>query len=569
MDAPSEYSPPSGNTQAFLKVSRLHSIKTKILTFTLVATVIPALTLGTLFYLQNTGFLNEKISQELRSNASQISRELDLWIKERLYDIRVFSSSYIVSENLAKISRHQGSHVENLVSLNLIKEYLRSVRQKFVDYKELVIVDLNGDLVATSSSGETVLEMPPDWIEQVRRGEPIIGEPYLDPILGTQVMLIAEPILTSSDGLMGVVGAKLSVKSVNTILESYAQSGIDEVYLVNRQGTLLVGKQVSSSPDRIFRLDEKTARALFGNPSKPMTYSSYHGTTVIGAMNIIPSLAWGGIVEVDREKAFIQVWHLQRLTLALVGGLLVGLGLCAYLLGLAIVRPLNRLSRGADQVAAGDLQVDLPVSSRSEAGYLTQVFNHMVARLRRNREVLASVNAALKEKNRELHQLSITDGLTGLYNRKHLMETLEGEVIRSKRHNHAFTLLIIDIDHFKMVNDNYGHQKGDAVLCRLAEIFTKAVRDSDYVARYGGEEFIALLTETEASGGLEVAERIRQSTAEKSIDEHGASICVTVSIGMAVFPDNGEDPQTLIHHADKALYTAKEAGRNRVEKLFC
>lgn len=568
MDAPYESPPPNENTPTFLRVSRLSSIKTKILTFALVATVIPALTLGTFFYFQNTSFLNEKISQELRSAASQISRELDLWMKERLYDVRVFSSSYIVSENLAKILQDQGSHVENLVSLNLIKEYLRSVRQKFVDYKELVIVDLNGNLVATSSSGETVLEMPSNWIEQVRRGEPVIGEPYLDPILNAQVMLIAEPILTSSDGLMGVVGAKLSVNAVNKILESYAHSGIDEIYLVNQRGKLLAGKQVSSSPSRVFRLSEKTVREFFDNPSKPMTYSGYHGTTVIGALNVIPSLTWGGVVEVDRDKAFVRVSRLQRLTLALVGGLLVGLGLCAYLLGLAIVRPLNRLSRGADQVAAGDLQVDLPVSSRSEVGYLTQVFNHMVGRLRRNREALASVNAALKEKNRELHQLSITDGLTGLYNRKHLMDTLEGEVIRSKRHYHAFTLLIIDIDHFKKINDNHGHQKGDEVLRRLAEIFKKAVRDSDYVARYGGEEFIALLTETEAAGGLEVAERIRQSVAEENVCKDGDSICVTVSIGMAVFPDNGDDPQTLIQNADNALYAAKKAGRNRVEKLF-
>jgi nitrogen fixation/metabolism regulation signal transduction histidine kinase len=101
---------------------------------------------------------------------------------------------------------------------------------------------------------------------------------------------------------------------------------------------------------------------------------------VIGTLNVVPSLGWGVVAEMDKVKAFAQIADLQRMTLVLVACLLVGIGLCAYFLGLTIVRPLRRLTLGADQVAAGDLDVDLPVNTRSEVGYLTQVFNHMVAR---------------------------------------------------------------------------------------------------------------------------------------------------------------------------------------------
>ena len=283
---------------------------------------------------------------------------------------------------------------------------------------------------------------------------------------------------------------------------------------------------------------------------------------MIGTLKVVPFLKWGVVAEMDKTRAFAQIETLQRMTLVLVGGLLIGIGLCAYWLGQTIVRPLRRLTRGADQVAAGDLEVDLPVYTQSEVGYLTQVFNHMVARLRRSRRELDSVNAELQAKNRELHQLSITDELTGLNNRKHLMETLGGEITRSKRNGHTFALLVVDIDHFKRINDTFGHQKGDEVLRRLGDVFRAAIRSCDYVARYGGEEFIVMLPEVGAAGGLEVAERIREQVSRKRINPKGDRI--TVSVGMAMFPEHGDSPEELFQQADQALYAAKAAGRNRV-----
>ncbi|UCG12213.1 MAG: GGDEF domain-containing protein, partial [Deltaproteobacteria bacterium] len=245
-------------------------------------------------------------------------------------------------------------------------------------------------------------------------------------------------------------------------------------------------------------------------------------------------------------------------------GLLLGIGLCAYLLGLSIVRPLVRLTKGADKVAAGDLEVDIPVPSRSEVGYLTEVFNHMVARLRQGREELANINATLREKNKELEELSITDSLTGLNNRKHLMEKLAGELIRSERYDRKFSVLMIDIDHFKRYNDTYGHLAGDEVLRRMAEVFRQSIRSSDYAARYGGEEFMLILPETGSGQGVQAAERIRRRVAEERIGGEEHSEVVTVSVGVASFPENGDDSNSIISQADVALYRAKQAGRNQV-----
>src|SRR5207248_9540332 len=157
-----------------------------------------------------------------------------------------------------------------------------------------------------------------------------------------------------------------------------------------------------------------------------------------------------------------------------------------YLLGLLITRPLDRLTHGAARVAGGDLAVDLPVVGGGELGYVTEVFNDMVARLRDSR--------------RELERLSITDDLTTLFNRRYVMEALANEVRRSRRLEHPFTLLMLDVDHFKEYNDAYGHLAGDAALARVAVMLKESTRDVDCAARYGGGEIVLVLPDTEAGG---------------------------------------------------------------------
>ena len=562
MDPDTSNAPEQNAHPAYRKPSWVNSIKIRIIAFALAATIIPAITLGSLSYLQNTKFLNEKISQEIRDSASQVSREIDLLVKEKLYDVRVFASSYIVSENLVKILRTEGTTVENLVAMGMIQEYLQVVRAKFADYAELMIIDLDGHLMATSAAERKIPVMPRDWREKVKDGQAIIGEAHFDKGLQARVILIADPIRTPGGESIGVLGAKLSLDAIDRVLTTYTQTDTRETYLVNNQGKVLASSHLFSSPSREVYLDHAKVTRLYDRIGQAITYTSYEGPTVIGTLNVVPSLGWGVVAEMDKVKAFSQIAELQRMTLVLVASLLVGIGLCAYFLGLTIVRPLRRLTLGADQVAAGDLDVDLPVNSRSEVGYLTQVFNHMVARLRHSRDELDNVNAELQGKNRKLHQLSITDELTGLHNRKHLMETLHGEVTRSRRNEHTFALFVIDIDHFKLINDTYGHQKGDEVLRLLGTLFHETVRSCDYVARYGGEEFIVMLPEVGAAGGREVAERIRERVSRESINRKGDR--VTVSIGIAMFPDHGDNPEVLFQQADHALYAAKAAGRNRI-----
>lgn len=157
----------------------------------------------------------------------------------------------------------------------------------------------------------------------------------------------------------------------------------------------------------------------------------------------------------------------------------------------------------------------------------------------------------------ELAELSVTDELTTIANRRHLAQKLHEEVIRSARTGHPFALLMIDLDHFKDVNDRLGHQVGDSVLRQCAFTLKKNLRGTDFLARYGGEEFCVVLPETSLQGGRHVAEKLRQAVADLS------EPVPTISVGVA-FWERHVSVEELVRRADEALYRAKEAGRNRV-----
>ena len=164
----------------------------------------------------------------------------------------------------------------------------------------------------------------------------------------------------------------------------------------------------------------------------------------------------------------------------------------------------------------------------------------------------------------ELRRQATTDPLTRIFNRRHFFEIARSELERSQRYQRALSIILFDIDHFKQVNDTYGHGVGDKVLCKLTKECQSSLREHDVFARYGGEEFIILLPETDLEQAYQMAERIRKTRAETPLDVGPASITLTISFGVASLSDENLPLDELLLRADKALYKAKEAGRNRV-----
>lgn len=526
----------------------LDSIRNRILALALLATLVPALGTVALSYQQNRLALTENLNGELTSRGSQAAREVDLWVKQRSYDVRVFTGSFEVSENLERIPRGDSSSAEALTRLT---DYLGGVRSRFVDYERLVVLNSDGAPVASSGEAGSDVSVPFDWLLRLRRGETVLGDPSLEGGTGTVVATLAAPIQTTDGRFVGVLAARLTFDAVTNVLQALAPGQGGRVDLATGDG-LLIASSGSRTPAAT-EVPEVARRLLEDAAGATVEYVDRNGMSAVGALTHVPGLTWTVIAQIPSSEAYAQVAELRSSAIVLVSILLVVVGGIAYLLGVVIVRPLARLTDAAGAVAAGDLSVDLPAGGRGEVGYLTEVFNDMVGRLRRSRE-------ELDERNRELERLSVTDILTGLYNRRFLLDAFDKEIRRADRHERPFCVIMIDVDRFKQYNDTHGHLAGDGVLMTMGSVIADAIRDLDVAARYGGEEFLVLLPECDLSNGVLAAERIRARLAKESFDG-GA---VTISMGVAEFPTHGDSAGEVIGVADNALYEAKANGRDQV-----
>ena len=202
--------------------------------------------------------------------------------------------------------------------------------------------------------------------------------------------------------------------------------------------------------------------------------------------------------------------------------------------------------------------------------YLTKPFDagELVARVKVQLKI-KSLQDELKKANELLKRLTNIDHLTNLFNRRYLAEILDGEFFRARRKNEELSLIIVDIDYFKNVNDTYGHQNGDIVLATVANLAQSQLRVYDSAARYGGEEFVLVIPGTSLPDAVMVAERLRQTVLEYSFPTPMEDMTVTVSAGVATFPSLHIDSvDSLFRQADEALYRAKQNGRNRVETMI-
>lgn len=535
-----------------LDALRLDSIKNRILALAVLATLIPALATAVLSYRQNRRALTDRLDSELRSIVSQSAREIDLWVDQRSYEVRVFTGSFEVTENLERIPSGGALGAE---AQGRLRDYLDGVYGRSSDYAGLVATDTAATPVA--SAGEVQVSwaaLPSDWLTRVRRGEVVMSEPYVEPRLSRTVTALVVPIEAGPLTFAGTLAATLRFDAVDGILATFAPPRAGRVSLVTAAGDVLAS---SSSPggNRATEatIPDEVLAALSQADSGAVEYTD-GGVDMVGAMTPLPSLDWAVVAQMPAGEAYAEIARLRNSALLLVTAILVVVGGIAYLLGVVIVRPLARLAEGADAVAAGDLSVDLPEAGRGEVGSLTRAFNQMVERLRRSRQ-------ELDERNRELERLSVTDLLTGLHNRRFMLDAFDKEIRRADRHERPFCVLMIDVDRFKQYNDTHGHLAGDEVLKQMGVVLRDATRDLDVIARYGGEEFICLLPECDLENAVAAGERIRQRLAQESF-EGGP---VTISIGVAEFPTHGETAGAVIGAADAALYEAKAEGRDRVK----
>lgn len=231
----------------------------------------------------------------------------------------------------------------------------------------------------------------------------------------------------------------------------------------------------------------------------------------------------------------------------------------------------DRARAGYQEAFTQGVVRNYPLTMRHVSGKLTEVlYNASMYHTEKNEVAgVLAVARDISERKRaeQAEELARRDGLTDLYNNRTFYELLKDETVRTQRFNRPVSLLMLDIDHFKRVNDTHGHQAGDAVLKGLSDLLVKQARAIDRVCRYGGEEFTVILPETDAAVAVQIAERLRAEVERRPFDLGGGkTIGITVSIGVATCTQQVDSPEGMVNAADVALYAAKQAGRNRVSR---
>ncbi|MBX3616037.1 MAG: diguanylate cyclase [Nitrosomonas sp.] len=543
----------------------LRSIRSKIIVFSILATLIPSLGLGISSFQRNETMINENLTRELRTLARNTSRELDLWIKEQILAVRDLAASISTSKILI-----EGLSVENQFSKNqsitlpkATELYLKSVHKRLETVLELTIVDVEGEIIASNVSEPFPILLAQNWPENASIQGDLVVPPQWNENYKTAILSIAVPILSIDDYILGALIVTFDMQSLQPNLKDKIKSPPGDVLLLDKEGrvmlasdTSLINKPLSSESNVLSRLRD--------NPGEYDVFLGAKQQKVAGLAYLSGKMPVTIIASRDYQLIY-SAWEQQRnMFFGLVSVIILIVTAIAFRLSHAIVKPLQRLIDATEKIVKGDLDVKLVNSQRDEIGQLTHTFNQMTDKLRQNQAEINAAAIAMQQKNQLLETLSVTDNLTGLYNRNKLNAIISDQLARFERNKRPFAVLMIDVDYFKTLNDSLGHVVGDEILAVVAKKISQCIRNVDFAARFGGDEFIIILAETTAKEAEKTAERIRAQVADIHCDTIDKDLHVTLSIGVIQSEPDDISLTILLSRVDSALYEAKRAGRDQV-----
>jgi len=528
-------------------------LRTKILVFGLVCVLLPLLAVGAYLLDQNERVLGDKAREGLASAVTRRTEQIDEWFRQRLEAAHSWSLSFVVYEGVeAVLGGTKGAERAR----KELGEYLATVLQHHPDFESLFVTDLEGHVLASTRADGPE---PGEWsFDSVQDRSASLTPLRRSKTLGRPSMLVVQGISGRTGRRIAVLFARIDVRALEPLLQSPAEG--PQFWLADVDGNVLAerGQIVDDAGERGFPI--RLGSSLESSAAEGWLPGA--GRVLYAATPLRGPMAGRVVATSAASVAYRPLVQARRRLLAGSAVVLLVILALNLIASRGLSQSLQRLAEGARRMSAGDLEVSLPVSGRDEVAELTASFNVMAQRVRESHGELAQANEELRAANRVLETLSITDGLTGLYNHRHFYETLAREVQRSEREDSPLSLLLLDIDHFKQYNDRYGHTEGDAALRLFARHVLGAVRSSDIAFRYGGEELAVLLPACTAEQAFEVGEKAR--AAVEAAGRRAGHHPVTTSVGVATFPDHGTTTEDIVRQADAALYDAKGRGRNRV-----
>jgi len=544
----------------------LKSIRNKIIVFSILATLIPSIGLGVLSFYQNEMMIKENLTRELRALTNYADHELTLWIKEQIYTVRELSHSKILTEGVVLASQSQKD--KSARQKIFIEDYLKSVHNKLDTVLALTAIDTNGQILASTIDFQDTMPFPQNWTEMASIQGNVIIPPHWNKYYATATLSILVPILSVDDYILGALVATFDLKNIHAILKDPIKSPLGEILILDQEGQIMLSSDDrflhDSKNDMTFSYDAEDLKELQINPEILQIPQGLGNEKVIGLAYVSENPPITIIAHRSYDSVY-AAWKQQRdLFISLVSAILAIVAIIAFRMGHAIVVPLRKLIAATEDIVKGNLNVDLKTSQRDELGKLTQMFNQMADKLQQNQAEITSASRTMQEKNKLLETLSVTDSLTGLFNRNKLNSIINDQLARFSRNNRPFAILMIDIDYFKSLNDSLGHIAGDEIIVSVAQKISHCIRSVDFAARYGGDEFVIILTETIAEEAIKTAERIRSHVANIQYNEpNELTKAITLSIGVIQSETEDTSLTHLLSRVDSALYQAKHAGRNQ------
>lgn len=513
--------------------------------------------------------------QSLHTSARSVADLLAIQLAERDREIRLLSQ-------IKAFTRGDLSDPE-------IGQMLAARRQTFDEYAWIGVTNVQGVVLQATGGmlvGQNVGQRP--WFQAALKG-PYTGDVHEALLLAKQFpqrtpdeplrfIDFAAPIQDAQGRVRGVLGAHVHWSWVTATVDSaVTQSAARrkvEVLVVNSAGDILYPFRLAGS----VRMPARSRPgALYESLLWPNGQTYLTSQVEVQAQTSV-DLGWRVVLRQPLDAALepVRVLRQQLMFFGLITALVFAL--IAYRLATRVSQPIEQLARAMRHIERGDQPPVYPRDGEqvTEIRQLSDSIQSMTGALLRHERELEAVNASLEQQvrertealsiaNQELERLATIDSLTGLNNRRRFDARLYESFQLMRRTERGFCLMLIDVDHFKAVNDQYGHQSGDEVLRRLGHLLTQCTRVTDFVARYGGEEFVVLVPDVQdGDEGLLIAEKIRAAIAAAVFPAVGR---LTASVGLSCARKGDAEAGEVVGRADQALYTAKELGRNRVVQL--
>lgn len=512
-------------------------------------------------------------SQELKSLANSVASVLAQNLKERSREITLQAQTPL--------------YVRAPLDSTEIRASLMRIQKTYPMYSWVGVADLKGTVRSATQGmleGKNVSQRA--WFQEAQKGlyvgdlhEATLLSELLRPNIHEwpiRFIDFAAPIVGEDGALRGVLGSHVHWSWAGELIQSVTPSGVKnaqiEIFLVNQNNEIIFPELITVAGTNLSVLATDT--------TTPAQFISWGGDALyLTAGSAIPEplqsshLGWKVVVRQPKSQVIHQVLALEKNILFIIVASSLVFGLLAWWVGTRVGQPIRHLAQVAQDIAAGrPAQFDLHTQT-AELEHLNQALRTMSQSLLEQRQALESLNRDLEAKvvertaelssaNKALGALTRQDALTGLANRLAANQALETNFKLMKRHLVPYSVLCMDIDFFKKVNDTYGHATGDDVLRHVATILAQTIRETDVVARVGGEEFLAILPMTTLIVAGKVAEKIRTTLEAGRIEPVGQ---VTMSIGVAAATPDDDDAEVAVRAADQMLYEAKREGRNRVK----